>query len=75
MKQEAMPNTNHVPPAVLPSEDTFIDYATLELLARWRAEDATDDPEVLGAAERDLAQFKKAMNDSRKQAGELPLFP
>lgn len=73
--QEAMPKTNQVPPTVRPSNDTFIDYATLELLARWRTEDATDNPEELRAAEQELAEFKRAMNENRKQAGELPLYP
>jgi hypothetical protein len=56
-------------------EQTRIDNATLELLARWEAEDATEDPEVLRAAERELAEFKKNMNDNRSKTGERLLFP
>ena len=52
-----------------------VDTATLELLASWRQQDATTDPEQVRAAERDLAEFKKAMNENRKLAGEPVLFP
>lgn len=52
-----------------------IDTATLELLAQWRREDATDDPEKICEAERELAEFKRAMNESRAFCGETPLFP
>jgi hypothetical protein len=52
-----------------------IDTATLELLARWRQQDATADPEQVRAAERELAEFKKAMNDNRTIAGEPILYP
>ena len=52
-----------------------IDTATLELLANWRRQDATDDPEEIRAAERDLAEFKGAMNRGRTLAGEPLLYP
>jgi hypothetical protein len=52
-----------------------IDTATLELLARWRVQDATTDPEQIRAAEQELAEFKKALNESRTVAGEPVLFP
>jgi hypothetical protein len=52
-----------------------VDNATLELLAKWKAEDATKDPEAIRSAERELAEFKKAMNESRLESGEHPLFP
>ena len=52
-----------------------IDIATLELLAAWRAHDATNDPEELRAAERELADFKRTMNENRAGAGELLLYP
>jgi len=52
-----------------------IDTATLELLASWRAQDATDHPEDLRAAEQELADFKKAMNDNRTSSGEPRLYP
>jgi hypothetical protein len=52
-----------------------VDTATLELLEAWRRQDATDDVEQLRAAERELTEFKKAMNESRTLAGEPPLYP
>lgn len=52
-----------------------IDTATLELLARWRIQDATTDPEQLRAAEKELEEFKKAMNENRTATGERILYP
>jgi hypothetical protein len=52
-----------------------IDTATLELLASWQIQDATTDPEQIQAAEQELADFKKALNDSRTVTGERTLFP
>ena len=52
-----------------------VDIATLELLEAWRLQDATDDLEQLRAAERELTEFKKAMNESRTLAGEPLLYP
>jgi hypothetical protein len=52
-----------------------IDTQTLELLARWRSEDATSDPKELKAAERELAEFQRAMNRNRIQAGAHPIYP
>ena len=49
--------------------------ATIELLARWRAEDATDDPEELRLAEQELAEYKLAMNDNRVESGGSLVFP
>ncbi len=50
--------------------DAAIDVATLELLARWRKEDATDNPAELLEAEQELAAFKRGMNDARTEVGE-----
>jgi hypothetical protein len=61
------------PPPQAPSGS--VDTATLELLASWRQQDATTDPEQVRAAERELAEFKKAMNESRAGAGEPILYP
>jgi hypothetical protein len=47
----------------------------LDLLAVWRQQDATSDPDQIRAAEEDLAEFKKGMNESRTAAGERVLFP
>ena len=51
------------------------DEATLALLESWRIEDATTDPELIAAAERELAQFKTAMNEPRALACARLLFP
>jgi hypothetical protein len=48
---------------------------TLELLARWRLEDAAKNPEEVEAAEKELAEFKKTMNESRASSGEHLLYP
>jgi len=75
MKHQITPEANPVPPLAEPSNNNPIDTATLELFAKWRAEDATDDPEELRKAEQELAEFKKAMNENRSQAGEPLLYP
>jgi hypothetical protein len=58
-----------------PSAHDSIDTATLDLFAKWRAEDATDDAEELRAAEQELTEFKKAMNENRAATGGRLLFP
>ena len=76
MKQQTTtPETNSAPPLAQPSNSNPIDTATLELFAKWRAEDATDDPEELRKAEQELAEFKKAMNENRVQVGEPLVYP
>ena len=62
-------------PVPQPTSAGWIDNATLELLASWRTEDATDNPEDLRAAEQELADFKQAMNDNRTSGGEPRLYP
>lgn len=62
-------------PRPIPPTTSEIDRATLLLLNSWRAEDVTDDANEIRAAERELAEFKEAMNQSRILAGELPLYP
>jgi hypothetical protein len=57
------------------SNNGAIDTATLELLARWQRQDATDDPEEIRAAEKELAEFKKVTNETRSLAGERILYP
>jgi hypothetical protein len=47
-----------------------VDTATLNLLAKWKAEDATQDPEAIKVAERELSEFKKALNANRSEFGE-----
>jgi hypothetical protein len=48
-----------------PPPSGAIDTSTLELLAAWRAEDATTDPEKLRQADEEVAEFKRAMNENR----------
>ena len=62
-----------VPPS-LPSNGS-LDTATLELLAAWKAEDATTDPEKLREADHEIAEFKKALNAHRAATGDRLLFP
>jgi hypothetical protein len=60
-----------VPPPAMDCVDT----ATLELLATWKAEDSTTDPEKIRQADEEVADFKKAMNENRAATGARPLFP
>lgn len=69
MKHPTQTETAAQPPS------SCIDTATIELLARWAREDATDDPELIRAAEREIAEFKKAMNANRAASGEPLLYP
>jgi hypothetical protein len=48
-----------------PSTSGKIDTVTLDLLAAWRTEDATNDAEQIRAAKDELAEFKPAMNKGR----------
>ena len=52
-----------------------IDTETLELLEAWAREDATDDPDKLREAQKELDEFKKAMNENRAASGERILYP
>lgn len=52
-----------------------VDTGTLEILATWKAEDATTDPEKLREADEEIAEFKKAMNKNRAATGARLLFP
>jgi len=63
------------PPSPSRPTPEAINYATIQLLRSWRAQDATDDPEAIRAAEQELVEFKKAMNENRALAGEPPLYP
>ncbi len=38
------------------------DQATLDLLAKWKAEDCTDDPEEIARREAEFEEFKAGMN-------------
>jgi hypothetical protein len=50
------------------SNAASIDTATLELLAGWRLQDATDNPADARAAERELAEFRKTIDETRRTA-------
>jgi hypothetical protein len=52
-----------------------IDTETLQLLEVWAREDATEDPTKLRDAQKELAEFKKAMNETRAASGERILYP
>jgi hypothetical protein len=57
------------------STNGSLDTATIQLLAAWRREDATDDPEEIRAAEQELAEFKRVINENRTAVGETRLYP
>jgi hypothetical protein len=69
------PSTQPVIDVPLPSAADSVDTATLELLAAWKEEDATSDPEEVRAADEEISQFMKIMNQSRAEKGERLLFP
>jgi hypothetical protein len=69
---ETTPDT---PSAAHPSDNGSIDTATLELLASWCLQDATNDPDEVRAAEHELAEFKKTMNETCMLAGEPLVYP
>ncbi len=64
-----------VPPVGAPLVSGAIDTETLELLEGWAREDATDDPEKLKDAQKELDEFKRAMNENRTACGERILYP
>jgi hypothetical protein len=51
-----------------------VDTATLELLSKWAKEDTTSDQDELRAAEFEISDFKKSMNENRVLSGESLLF-
>jgi hypothetical protein len=55
------------------TEPGFGNEATVALLQQWAIEDATDDPNAIAQAERELADFKAALNANRPP--DRPLFP
>jgi hypothetical protein len=73
MKQPLTIQPGGAPPPPVPTAP--VDTATLELLASWKAQDATADPEELREADEEVAKFKRAMNENRVAVGARPLFP
>jgi hypothetical protein len=57
----------------LPATEGASDQATLDLFARWEAEDATDDPAELLRREAEWEQLKRALNESH--SSNRRLFP
>lgn len=53
----------------------YRDNATLDLLKGWRREDATTDPVQIRAAEEELTEIEKAINDARASSGEPLVCP
>jgi len=47
--------------------------ATIALLEKWAREDATDDAAAIAQADRELSEFKAAMNANRP--ADRPIFP
>jgi hypothetical protein len=74
MKQPSTSQHINEPPPP-PTPGASVDTATLELLASWKAQDATTDPDKIRAADEEVAEFKKAMNDNRAATGARLLFP
>lgn len=76
MKQQTTTTTESGPvPPGGPLPTGAVDTETLELLEAWAREDATDDPEKLRAAQKELDEFKRAMNENRAACGERILYP
>lgn len=76
MKQQlTTTEPNPMSPVGASLSTSAIDTETLEILAAWAREDATDDPEKLKAAQKELDEFKKAMNENRAASGERILYP
>lgn len=75
-RQAQLPNEASTKPPLQPAQGREArDTATLDLLTAWRLEDATDNLDEIRAAERELSEFKKAMNETRTLAGERPIYP
>ena len=75
-RQAQLRNEASTKPPLPPAQGReAVDTATLDLLAAWRFEDATDNLDEIRAAERELSEFKKAMNETRTLAGEPPIYP
>ena len=60
--------------AGLPEASEPLTDRTEALFAQWAAEDATDDPAEIEAAERELADFKANINANRALTGERPVY-
>jgi hypothetical protein len=71
-----IPRTSEVEVRVFePKPELERQTATIALMKEWLAEDATEDPEEIRAAEAELREFKRNMNLPRKGAGARLLYP
>lgn len=50
-----------------------VDQATLDLLAKWDAEDATDDPAEIARRQEEWEEFRKSMNEDSLSG--RPIYP
>ncbi|MBY0502860.1 MAG: hypothetical protein K2X03_03055 [Bryobacteraceae bacterium] len=73
MKQQS--TTTGPAPVPAPVATGPIDTETLKLLEAWAREDATNGPEKLRTAQKELDEFKQAMNENRAACGERTLYP
>jgi hypothetical protein len=62
-------------PQIAEETATLEKTATMALMRSWLEEDATDDPAEQQAAEQELREFKRGMNESRQEAGARLLYP
>ena len=75
MKHQTTPEVTPATPSAEPATNGSIDTATLELLASWRLEDSKATPDQIRAAEEELREFKRAMNEARSSTGQPLLYP
>ena len=75
MKRANTAEPARLPHPAAPNPSGAIDTETLALLERWAVEDATDDPEKLRAARKELDECKRAMNENRAATGERIVYP
>ena len=76
MKHEATTTEpTPMPPVGAQIQPGEVDAETLALLEGWAREDATDDPEKLRMARKELDEFNSAMNENRAATGERILYP
>ena len=57
----------------LPQPKPVADEATLDLLAQWDAEDATEDPAEIARRQREWEEFRKSMNQN--SISGRPVYP
>jgi hypothetical protein len=75
MKHQTTSERHSIAPPSPPSANGSTDPATLELLASWRVEDAKPTPDQVRTAEKELLEFKRAMNENRASTGQSVLYP